>query len=146
MLIKDGDAPNDYRYDNTTHTVTFNNPLYNDEHAIVWIMYNNSTSQNQIGSADITLKYKTHTKAFNVNATEPDTIDFETDLGLWDLAHDSTITITQWGNTTQTFTTNQNTDQTITLQWNIPVTQDEYNELPDSKLTDGNWYWIVEEE
>ena len=145
MLIKDWDAPNDYRYDSETHTVTFNNPLYNDEHAIVWIMYNNSTSQSQIGSADITLKYKTHTKAFNVNAIEPDTIDFETDLGLWDLAHDSTITITQWWLEDQSFSTNQADPDTINLSWLIPMTQEQYNDEPDTKLTDNNWYVIVEE-
>ena len=145
MLIKDGDAPKDYRYNSETHTVEFNNPLYNDEHAIVWIMYNNSTSQSQIGSADITLKYKTHTKAFNVNAIEPDTIDFETDLGLWDLAHDSTITVKQWWIEDQSFSTNQADDDTINLSWLIPMTQEQYNDEPDTKLTDNNWYFIVEE-
>ena len=145
MLIRGWENPNDYTYDNTTHTITFNNPLYEDEHAIVWVMYNDSTEQSQIGSADITLKYWENEATFNANQMDDITIDFETDLGLWDIANDSTITITQWGNTTQSFTTNQNEDQTITLQWNIPVTQDEYNNLPESKTTDGNWYWIVEE-
>lgn len=145
MLIRGWENPNDYTYDNTTHTITFNNPLYEDEHAIVWVMYNNSTEQSQIGSADITLKYWENEATFSANQMDDITIDFETDLGLWDIANDSTITITQWGNTTQSFTTNQNEDQTITLQWNIPVTQDEYNNLPESKTTDGNWYWIVEE-
>ena len=145
MLIKWWDAPNDYTYNSWTHTITFNSPLYEDEHAVVWVMYNNSTSQNQIGSANITLTYWENTASFNANQIEDVTIDLEEDLGLWDIANDSTITINQWWVESQSFTTNQANNETITLQGIIDVTQEEYNDLPESKTTDGNWYFIVEE-
>lgn len=145
MLIKWWDAPNDYTYNSSTHTITFNSPLYQDEHAVVWVMYNNSNEQAQIGSADITLKYWENTKTFNANQIDDVTIDLEEDLWLWDIANNSTITINQWWVESQSFSTNQSSDETITLQGIIDVTQEEYNDLPESKTTDGNWYVIVEE-
>lgn len=135
----------DYTYDDTNHIITFTNQLASNEHAYVWVMYNNSTSSSQIWSGTITMKYWENTKTFNVNQDESETIDLEEDLWIWDIANDSTITFTQWGKADQTITTNQSNDKTISFQWTIPVTQDEYNELPDSKTTDGNWYFIYEE-
>lgn len=135
----------DYTYDDTNHTITFTNQLASNEHAYVWVMYNNSTSSSQIWSGTITMKYWENTKTFNVNQDESETIDLEEDLWIWDIANDSTITFTQWGKSDQTITTNQSNDKTISFQWTIPVTQDEYNELPASKTTDGNWYFIYEE-
>jgi len=146
MLIKDWDNPNDYSYNSETHTITFNNELYPDEHAIVWIMYNNSSEQAQIGTANLILKYWENTASFNANQIWDDvTVDLETDLWIWDIAHDSTITIKQWWITDQSFTTNQSNDKDIKLSWLIPMTQEEYNDEPDTKLTDNNWYFIVEE-
>lgn len=146
MLIKDWDNPNDYSYNSETHTITFNNELYPDEHAIVWIMYNNSSEQAQIGTANLILKYWENTASFNANQIWDDvTIDLETDLWIWDIAHDSTITIKQWWIDDQSFTTNQSDNEDIKLSWLIPMTQEEYNDEPDTKLTDNNWYFIVEE-
>ena len=78
MLIKDWDAPNDYHYDDTTHTITFNYPLYEDEHAIIWAMYDNWTWETEIGDADITViwwEWDDNKKVFNTNQSTDDTID-----------------------------------------------------------------------
>ena len=135
-----------YSYNSETHTITFNNELYPDEHAIVWIMYNNSSEQAQIGRANLILKYWENTASFNANQIWDDvTVDLETDLWIWDIAHDSIITIKQWWIDDQSFTTNQADNDDIKLSWLIPMTQEEYNDEPDTKLTDNNWYFIVEE-
>lgn len=146
MLTEGWQAPNDYTYDDTTHTIRFNTPLASNEHAIVWLMYNNTTSSVWIGSWTIQLQRNWVTIPnwqFNVNQ---DDIDWHPQaIELWGLANDSTITVKQWGISDQTFTTNQDTASNINLQWIIDVTQEEYNDLPESKLTDNNWYFIYEE-
>ena len=140
MLTEGWTEPNDYTYDDETHTITFNNPLASNEHAIVWLMYNNSDSVTGIWSWVITLKAGDETLwTFNVNQEENQTID------VWSAANDSTITFTQNWETIGTITTNQASASTVAIKWNIAVTQDEYNELPESKETDGNRYFIYEE-
>lgn len=140
MLTEGWTEPNDYTYDDTTHTITFNNPLASNEHAIVWLMYNNSWSSVWIWSATITLtSWNSVIDSFNVNQDENKSID------IWAAANDSTITFNQWLSEIWTITTNQTTDSSINIQWNIAVTQEEYDELPESKETDGNRYFIYEE-
>ena len=76
MLIKNWDSPNDYSYDASTHTITFNNPLYDEEHAIVWVMYNNWDWETQIWDWDIFIKYWNQTIwTFHVNQNDTTTID-----------------------------------------------------------------------
>jgi hypothetical protein len=55
-----------------------------------------------------------------------------------------TITVTQAGDTINTFTTNQSSAGTITLRGDIPTTASDYENLPSSKTTDGNSYLIYE--
>lgn len=140
MLTEGWMAPNDYTYDDTTHTISFNEALADNEHAIIWLMYNNSWSSVWIWSATITLtNWNSVIDSFNVNQDDNKSID------IWAAANDSTITVKQWGIPDQTFTTNQDTASNINLQWIIDVTQEEYDDLPESKLTDNNWYFIYEE-
>lgn len=152
MLTKGWEEPNDYTYNNDTHTITFNNPLASNEHAIVWAMYNNTDSVAWIWSWTIQLQRNWVTIPnwqFNVNQDDvdwhPQTIE------LWWLPNDSTITFTQWAwanwdwETLGTMTTNQSSASSINVKWNIAVTQEEYDELPESKETDGNRYFIYEE-
>ena len=132
----------DYQYNSETHTITFNSPLASNERAIIWTMYNNSSSSVWIWDWHITIKWwdgEWQQKTFHVNQDEDDIID------IWEAANDSTITIKQWWIEDQEFTTNQETDSNINLQWIIDVTQEEYDDLPESKLTDNNWYFIYEE-
>lgn len=140
MLTKGGDAPNDYTYDDTTHTISFNEALADNEHAIIWLMYNNTDSVVWVWSATITLtSWNSVIDSFNVNQDEDKSID------IWAAANDSEITFNQWLSEIWTITTNQTTDSSINIQWNVAVTQVEYDDLPESKLTDGNWYFIYEE-
>lgn len=143
MLTEGWLSPNDYTYNNETHTITFNSPLAFDEHAIVWLMYNNTTSSVWIGSWTIQLQRNWVTITnwqFNVNQDENQTIE------LWDLASDASITFTQWWVPNKTITLNQAGDDTVALSWMIPVSQEDYEDLPDTKLTDNQWYFIYEEE
>ena len=140
MLTKGWDAPNDYTYDDTTHTISFNEALADNEHAIIWLMYNNTESSVWVWSATIRLmSWGTELWSFNVNQDEDASID------IWAAVNDSTITIKQWWIEDQQFTINQETDSNINLQWIVGATQQEYDDLPESKLTDNNWYFIYEE-
>ena len=140
-LIRDWENPNDYTYDDTTHTITFNYPLYEDEHAIIWTMFDNTNASVWIGSWVITLQRNWTTITnwqFNVNQEENQTIE------LWDLASNAQITFTQWWVPDKTITLNQASDDTVALSWIIPVSQEDYEDLPDTKLTDNQWYFIIE--
>lgn len=140
MLTEGWTSPNDYTYNDTTHTITFNEALADNEHAIIWLMYNNTWSSIWIWSATITLtSWNSVIDSFNVNQDENKSID------IWAAANDSEITFNQWLSEIWTITTNQTTDSSINIQWNIAVTQEEYDDLPESKLTDNNWYFIYEE-
>ena len=140
MLTEGWTSPNDYTYNDTTHTITFNEALADNEHAIIWLMYNNTWSSVWIWSGTITLtSWNSVIDSFNVNQDENKSID------IWAAANDSEITFNQWLSEIWTITTNQTTDSSINIQWNIAVTQEEYDDLPDSKLTDNNWYFIYEE-
>ena len=90
----------------------------------------------------ITIKWwddpETQQKTFSVNQDTDETID------IWEAANDTTITVKQWWKADQTFTTNQASPSNINLQGIIPVTQQEYDDTPESKLTDWNWYFIYE--
>lgn len=140
-LIRGWENPNDYTYDDTTHTITFNYPLYEDEHAIIWTMFDNTDAAVWIGSWVITLQRNWTTITnwqFNVNQEENQTIE------LWDLASNAQITFTQWWVPDKTITLNQASDDTVALSWIIPVSQEDYEDLPDTKLTDNQWYFIIE--
>lgn len=43
------------------------------------------------------------------------------------------------------FTTNQSSNGTVTVPWDVMIDQDSYDVLPSSKTTDENSYWIYEE-
>ena len=140
-LIRGWENPNDYTYDDTTHTITFNSPLYEDEHAIIWTMFDNTDAAVWIGSWVITLQRNWTTITnwqFNVNQEENQTIE------LWDLASNAQITFTQWWVPDKTITLNQASDDTVALSWIIPVSQEDYEDLPDTKSTDNQWYFIIE--
>lgn len=132
----------DYTYNSTTHVITFNNPLASDEHATIWMMYDSWDSSVWIWNWHITIKWwddpETQQKTFSVNQDTDETID------IWEAANDTTITVKQWWKADQTFTTNQASPSNINLQGIIPVTQQEYDDTPESKLTDWNWYFIYE--
>ena len=141
MLTQWWQSPNDYTYDESTYTISFNEALADNEHAIVWVMYNDTDSSVGIGSWVITLKsWDTTIDSFNVNQDENQTID------IGNAANDTTITLKQWWEEIWHFTTNQAEASTINIEWNVMVTQEEYDELPSTKTTDGNWYFIYEEE
>lgn len=124
----------DYTYNDSTHTITFTNPLASSEHAYVWVMYDSWSWQTEIGSWIITLKAgDINLWNFNVNQWQDQNID------IWN----STITINQWWTNVWTFNTNQQTNSTVSIQWNIPVSEEDYENLPDSKNTDWNWYFII---
>ena len=56
----------------------------------------------------------------------------------------ATISVTQWGRSKNSFTTNQSSNWSVVLEWTIPCTQAEYDALPSSKATDNNDYYIYE--
>lgn len=58
----------------------------------------------------------------------------------------ATITFKQWISSTAvgTLTTNQSSAGTITMHDNVPITQADYDDLPTTKSTDWNAYWIYE--
>lgn len=135
----------DYTYDDETHIISFTEPLASSEHAYIWVMFDNWSWQTEIGSWIITLKHWTTTiDTFNVNQGEDKSID------IWDAVNDTVITFTQWWwaswdwETIWTITTNQSNTSTINIKWNIAVTQQQYDNLPSSKNTDGNRYFIYE--
>ena len=141
-VLFEWESERDYQYNSETHTITFNSPLASNERAIIWTMYNNSWSVTWIWDWHITIKWWDgvwQQKTFSVNQDEDDTID------IWEAANNSTITFAQWDLEDQSITLNQSNDKTIQLQWIIDVTQEEYDELDESKLTDNNWYFIYEE-
>lgn len=53
-----------------------------------------------------------------------------------------TLTIKQWGTSKGTFTANQSSASTVDLNTCFLKTQVEYDALPASKATDGNFYFI----
>ena len=57
-----------------------------------------------------------------------------------------TVTYYQWISTTAiwSITMNQSSSWSITMHDNVPITQSDYDDLPSSKATDGNSYWIYE--
>jgi hypothetical protein len=58
----------------------------------------------------------------------------------------ATITFKQGISSTAigTLTTNQSSAWTITMHDNVPITQSDYDDLPSTKATDWNAYWIFE--
>lgn len=56
--------------------------------------------------------------------------------------NDWTLTIKQWGTSKGTFTANQSSASTVDLNTCFLKTQVEYDALPASKATDGNFYFI----
>jgi hypothetical protein len=125
----------DYIYDDNTHTITFTSPLASTEHAYVWVMCNTWQWQTEIWSWIITVK-AWDIALWNFNVNQPD----DGNVDIWN----KTITFNQWNSNAWTITTNQQEDTTVFLSWNVPVTQQEYDALPDSKNTDWNWYLIID--
>ena len=125
----------DYTYNSNTYTITFIEPLASTEHAYIWVMCNTGQWQTEIWSWIITIKaWDTELWSFNVN--QPDNYD----LNIWN----ATITFHQWDEDRGNINLNQQNDDVISLSWNIPVTENEYNSLPSSKETDWNWYFIYQ--
>lgn len=58
------------------------------------------------------------------------------------LPNNATITINQAWSSKWDFTTDQAVAENIDLEWNILATQPEYNNLPSSKESDWNFYFI----
>lgn len=58
----------------------------------------------------------------------------------------ATISFTQWLSTNSkwSLTTNQSSNWSIWLEWEVFIEQADYNDLPASKATDGNSYMIFE--
>ena len=137
LLTQWWQAPNDYTYNEETYTITFNESLAENEHAIIWLMYNNTESSIWVGSWVVTLtNWGEIIDSFNVNQ------DLNQAIDLWWIANNATITINQWLWQIWQFTTNQQCDSSINIKWDILVTSQEYSDLPDSKLTDWNFYYI----
>lgn len=125
----------DYTYNSDTHTITFTNQLASTEHAYIWVMFDNWSWETEIGSWIITIKAgDINLWDFNVNQWN------NQDLNIWN----NTIVFNQWGENRWSITTNQQENSTVSLYGNISVTQQQYNQLPDTKNSDGNWYLIIE--
>lgn len=58
------------------------------------------------------------------------------------IPNDGTVTITQAWVTKWDFSMDQSNNETIALNWDVLATQAEYNNLPASKETDWNFYFI----
>lgn len=103
----------DYTYNDSNRTITFAQPLAENEKAFIRVMYNNSQWQTEIGSWVVSIKDWTNVLwTFNVNQEEDSYVDIKPALDA--------------------------------LPKDIMVTEEEYEDLPDSKLTDGNRYYIYE--
>lgn len=160
----------DYSYNSTTKTITLNTQLESDERLIVWVMKSSGEAIDpiDIGRWDITIVKDWASHTFNVNQTWDTTIDLwtvgngtvtianwvntistfwlndtsNTTVQLWDLVKNWWLTLKSWWTTLTTFTANQATDVEINFEKSILVTADEYAALPESKLTDWNFYFI----
>ena len=62
-----------------------------------------------------------------------------------DSIKDSTVSVTQAGESAWSFSVNQSSNSTLALTWNLLKTDTEYTNLPSSKNTDWNWYFIYAE-
>jgi hypothetical protein len=125
----------DYTYNDSTHTITFTNPLASSEHAYIWVMFDNGSWETEIGSWIITVKAWDIEKeqwVFNVNQPWDQTID------IWN----NEIVFHQLWKENQTISTNQQTSSDIYFQWSAIMTQEEYNSLLPWAATDWNFYFI----
>ena len=160
-------AGTDYTYDTETNTITFVTPLEDDEGAYVWVMTQTWSQQwseiwdwqirikandktagfftmNQfydktivipIWEWKLTLKrWDTVVQQFSANDNRDVEVDLESDLWRWN------ISIKQWRVVKWEFNVNQDSDTEISLENWIFVTEDEYELLPDDKLSDNNTY------
>ena len=82
------------------------------------------------------------TNSWTAIATEAQVYKKLDSSSLWN----ATITFKQWISSTAiwTLTTNQSSAGTITMHDNVPITQADYDDLPTTKATDWNAYWIYE--
>lgn len=82
------------------------------------------------------------TNSWTAIATEAQVYKKLDSSSLWN----ATITFKQGISSTAigTLTTNQSSNGTITMHDNVPITQADYDDLPSSKATDWNAYWIYE--
>ena len=55
-----------------------------------------------------------------------------------------TVSVTQWWTSKASFSMNQSSPWTVALEWTVPCTQTEYDNLPSTKATDWNDYFIYE--
>lgn len=82
------------------------------------------------------------TNSWTAIATEAQVYKKLDSSSLWN----ATITFKQGISSTAigTLTTNQSSNGTITMHDNVPITQADYDDLPTTKATDWNAYWIYE--
>jgi hypothetical protein len=82
------------------------------------------------------------TNSWTAIATEAQVYKKLDSSSLWN----ATITFKQGIDSTAiwTLTTNQSSNGTITMHDNVPITQADYDDLPSTKATDWNAYWIYE--
>ena len=125
---------------NATLTVTQNGTS-------VWTFTANASSNVTIATTDTTYESKTAaswgTAVSLVTTWEKYTWNNKADTS--DIGN-ATITFKQGISNTAvgTLTTNQGTAGTITMHDNVTITQSDYDNLPSTKGTDGNAYWIYE--
>lgn len=157
----------DYTFDYETKTITFTTPLESNESAYVWVMVQTWSQQERV-IGDWQIKFKANEKLawmitmnqtsdktivipiwewkltlkrwdtvveeFSANDNRDIEVDLESDLWRWN------ISIKQWRVVKWEFNVNQNDDEEISLENWIFVTEDEYELLPDDKLSDNNTY------
>lgn len=160
----------DYTYNDETHTITLSSQLASDERLMVWVMKKDWTVVDpiDIGRWTITIIKDWVSHTFNVNQTNDTTINlwtvgdwtvtviqwsttlwqfnlndtWNTTIDLSDSVKDWALTIRSWWSVLTTFTANQATNADINFEKSILVTADEYSALPETKLTDWNFYFI----
>ena len=113
----------------------------------VWDITLNQSSNETIAFTDTTYESKTAASAGTdvslVTTGEKYTWNNKADTSA---IGNATITFKQGISSTAigTLTTNQSSAWTITMHDNVPITQADYDDLPTTKATDWNAYWIYE--
>lgn len=99
----------------------------------------------KISAMDTTISWKQDTlvSGMSIKTINSTSLLWSGDISITS-ANNSTISFTQWGDNIDSFTTNASSAKTIALRGDIFLTQTSYDNLPSSKLTDGNTYFIYE--
>ena len=131
-----------------------------DDNAVVKLTGNQSIGGTKTFTAEPVLPSKstsagnnatkpaTEAQVYNVQQAIPtDVSELNNDVGYITSAslptvNDTTISFTAGGSAIWDITLNQASAETVAIPWNIPVTQVQYDALPASKNTDGNFYFI----